>query len=89
MSDKPIEHLWEADRIMRRLKPVTSDGKIAVKLTIELINGFELFNTRHYHNYEDWSDGYRISDGVITVEAEDLDDALIKFEKKVLEHKKI
>ena len=87
MSDKPIELLWEADRIMRRLKPVTFTGNTVTKLTIELINGFELFNTRHYHNYEDWSDGYRVSDGVITVEAEDLDDALIKFEKKLLETK--
>jgi hypothetical protein len=81
--NKDWNMLWEADRQIRELKPVgMCDGK-KVKLTIELINGFELFNTRPYHNYETWSDGYRVSDGTITVEAEDLDDAIRLFRKKV------
>jgi len=56
-------------------------------MKIEFIRGFELFNTRPYHNYEDWGDGYRISDPErkIVVEAEDLDDALRFFEKKLKE----
>ena len=77
MPNKDWDKLWEADRAIRTIKPVDmSDG---VKLTIELINGFEKFNSRSYHNYETWSDGYRISDGEDTVEAEDLDDALCRF----------
>jgi hypothetical protein len=58
------------------------------KITIELINGFELFNTRAYHNYETWSDGWKISDGNITVKGEDLDDAVNIFVKKHSEYVK-
>jgi hypothetical protein len=83
MPNKDWEELMEVDRIMRGLKPVDmSDG---VKLTVQLINGFEKFNTKPYHNYENFSDGYRISDGKIAVEAEDLDDALRLFGEKTKE----
>lgn len=85
VSNKGWDRLWEADKMMRRLKPL--DMSSGVKLKVELINGFELFNTRPYHNYEDFADGYRISDGEITVEAEDFDDALRLFEIKLKEKK--
>lgn len=48
-----------------------------------------VFNTRTYHNYETWSEGYEIITGErfgnIKVEAEDLDDAIALLEKKVSE----
>jgi hypothetical protein len=47
-----------------------------VQLAIYKVSGFELFNTRQYHNYETWSDGYIIRDGEVIVTAEDLDDAI-------------
>jgi hypothetical protein len=57
-----------------------------VKVTIELFTGFEIFNTRPYHNYETWSDGYRITGRhkddhsvILRVEREDLDTAARKF----------
>ena len=51
-----------------------------VMLTIRFRRGFEIFNTRPYHNYEDWGDGYEIEtyDGQKFV-AEDLDDAIKKL----------
>lgn len=77
MSEKGWHKLNELDQMLRRAKPSGMfDG---VKVTIEMINGFELFNTRPYHNYETWSDGYRISDGRIRVQREDLDDAIKAF----------
>lgn len=58
MSDKPYQSLAPFDRELREAFPVTdADG---IQLRIEKIVGFELFNTREYHNYETWSDGYRI-----------------------------
>ena len=54
---------------------------------ITMVNGFELFNTRPYHNYETWSDGYRITDGITTVEREDLDDAVRAFVDEVAKAK--
>lgn len=83
MSNKPLEQMNEVDRTLRKLFPVGQYGfkPNGVSVTIELIHGFELFNTRPYHNYETWSDGYRITtDNGITVEAEDLDDALVKLQ---------
>ena len=57
-----------------------------VKITVELFTGFEIFNTRPYHNYETWSDGYRITGRhkcdhavALRVEREDLDDAVKLF----------
>jgi len=57
------------------------------KLYVELINGFELFNTTHYHNYETFSDGWRITDGKIAAEGEDLLDAVRAFREKFLKEK--
>lgn len=86
MANKSWDKLWEADKFIRRLPLDSCPGghKVAL-LKIEFIRGFELFNTRPYHNYEDWGDGYRVSDPEekIIVEAEDLDDALSIFREKM------
>lgn len=87
MSDKPRAKLNELDRMLRDVTPIScKEGCIpTTKITIELITGFELFNTRPYHNYESWSNGYRISGFGVKVEREDLDDAVRDFCKKVVE----
>lgn len=86
MANKDWDKLWDADQFIRRL-PLDScpGGYKVVMMKIEFIRGFELFNDVPYHNYEDWGDGYRISDpdGKIVVEAEDLDDALKLFKEKI------
>lgn len=76
MSNKRFERLWEIEQIIRKAKP--GGMKNGVLLKIEYITGFELFNTRPYHNYETWSQGWRITDpeNDIRVEKEDLDDAI-------------
>lgn len=59
------------------------------QIRITLIRGFELFNTRPYHNYETWSDGYEVEafdddENIIAQTlAEDLDDALALLKKKI------
>lgn len=83
MSNKAFQSLNPIDQKLRFIKPITMSN--GTKIVIEMINGFELFNTRPFHNYETWADGYRVSDGKITVEAEDLDEAIDKFKKKVEE----
>jgi hypothetical protein len=83
MSNKDFNKLWDADKFIRKLSlDSCPEGHCVTLLKIEFIRGFELFNTRSYHNYESWGDGYRVSDGEITVEAEDLDDALKLFDSK-------
>ena len=74
MPNKNWDMLNSVDQAIRRALPVGMEDR--VHLTIELISGFELFNTRPYHNYETWSDGYRVKGKDIVVEAEDLDDAV-------------
>lgn len=74
MSNKSQEKLNVLDKLIR--KNVETGMNQGVLLTIEFIGGFELFNTRPYHNYETWSQGYRITGEGISVESEDLDDAL-------------
>ena len=75
MSDKPHDKLWEADRLLRQAWPAgMNDG---VHVTIKLISGFELFNTRPYHNYETWSNGWVVEDeNGVKAQREDLDDAV-------------
>ena len=88
MPNKDWKKLNPIDSVLRRLSPIGMyDG---TKIKIELINGFELFNTRPYHNYETWSDGWRITDTLtaLMVQAEDLDDAVELFEKKRREQDK-
>lgn len=74
MSDKAFADLNELDQLLRRAYPTgMRDG---VDVTITKVTGFELFNTRPYHNYETWSDGYRATDGTVSASAEDLDDCI-------------
>jgi hypothetical protein len=95
MSDKREAALIEQDRLLRHVHPVRGFCDAHVQVRIEKIVGFELFNTRPYHNYETWSDGYRVSsteeggigdvrlgrDGsfLLVVEREDLDDAVREY----------
>lgn len=81
MTNKGWDKINPLDRDLR--KAFGAGMSTGVKVKIEMINGFELFNTRPYHNYETWSDGYEIT--VYSTEngkpaawarAEDLDDAI-------------
>lgn len=100
MSDKKRSELWEIDRLLREAHPVVGMCSTHVQVTIEKVCGFELFNTRAYHNYETWSDGYRLTAGVetglitplhnrpehpLSVQAEDLDDAVRLYVERVAE----
>jgi len=88
MSDKPFNELNTLDIELRKCFPVKGFCINHVQVTIQKICGFELFNTRPYHNYESWSDGYCIflgdgSDKTIFVQAEDLDDAIKLMKEKL------
>jgi len=84
MSNK--NKILDADKMIRQLFPATPetapDSRTFILATIEVIGGFEAFNTRPYHNYEDWGQGYRITSQGITVKAEDLDDALALWKEQ-------
>lgn len=81
MSNKAWDRVDPLDKLIRKTARCgMNDGTI---VTIEFISGFELFNTRPYHNYETWSQGYRVSGRGIRVEEEDLDDALKKWARLV------
>ena len=83
MSNKPYTKINPLDRLIRATARCgMTDG---VVVTIEFISGFELFNTRPYHNYETWSQGYRVTGKGVTVELEDLDDAIEAWACKVEE----
>lgn len=78
MPNKEWKALNELDRIVRSACPLGPETE-GLAVTIEYRTGFELFNTRPYHNYETWSGGYYIKGlGVIT-QAEDLDDAIKRW----------
>lgn len=77
--DKKPEQLNPLDLALRRALPPKGFTPNQVDVTIEKISGFELFNTRPYHNYETWSDGYRVYGQGVDVKAEDLDDAIGAF----------
>lgn len=95
MSNKPQAKLNELDLALRKAHPVVGFCSNHTQCTIEKICGFELFNTRPYHNYETWSDGWRITaspesgvmdfrynrkgDKPLMVQAEDLDDAVREY----------
>lgn len=82
MSNKPFKDLNELDRLIRStMKVGMEEGTL---MTIEFISGFEKFNTRPYHNYETWGQGYRVSGRDVTVEREDLDDAVKAWADKVV-----
>lgn len=81
MSDKPQSQLNELDILIRRTVRAGMDS--GTLMTIEFIAGFEKFNTRPYHNYETWGQGYRVSGKDVVIEREDLDDAVKEWAKKV------
>lgn len=65
------------DRKLREVHPIKGFCSDHTVLTIELCQGFELFNTRPYHNYETWSDGWFIRDeNGVKGRGEDLDQAV-------------
>ena len=64
-------------QIRREIPPGTETEP--VELTIEYLTGFELFNTRPYHNYETFSTGWRVSGRGIKVEFEDLETAVTQY----------
>lgn len=85
MSDKPYARLHSIDKTIRTLRGLAGWGMAdGTPVVVKLVYGFELFNTRPYHNYENWSDGYlvevyRPDDSAIpwaASRAEDLDTAL-------------
>jgi hypothetical protein len=72
MSDKKV--IDPLDKLIRRTARCgMTDGTV---MRIEFVSGFELFNTRPYHNYETWSQGYHVSGLGVFAKAEDLDDAI-------------
>jgi hypothetical protein len=81
MSDKPNAKLNPLDITIRRTTRCGMDEGVVA--TIEFVSGFELFNTRPYHNYETWGQGYRITGRGVTVQREDLDDAVNEWAAKV------
>lgn len=93
MSNKKYEKLSDIDKRLRKLFPTEMWSDNEIICSIEMIGGFEFFNSRSYHNYENWSSGYKITTGErygkIVVIEEDLDDAITKLEKKMLEFKNI
>ena len=58
MPNKPFDYLDKTDRNLRISSRVGMEN--GVKQLIVRHCGFELYNTRPYHNYETWSDGYKI-----------------------------
>lgn len=83
MSNKAWNRINELDKLIRTTLKLGMDSGTFLK--IEYIYGFEMFNTRPYHNYETWSGGYRVTDEHhnIVIAAEDLDDALIAWKKQL------
>jgi hypothetical protein len=74
MSDKPLSKLDPLDILVRRTARCgMTDGTV---MRIEFVYGFEKFNTRAYHNYETWGQGWRVTGLGVRVEREDLDDAV-------------
>ncbi len=74
MSNKAAAKLNVLDTLVRQTARCgMTQGTV---MTIEFISGFELFNTRPYHNYETWSQGWRVHGLGVIVDREDLDDAV-------------
>jgi hypothetical protein len=81
MSDKPFDKLSPLDQVVRRAARCgMTTGTVVV---IEFFSGFELFNTRPYHNYETWSQGWRVHGRGAVAEREDLDDAISEWSRAV------
>ena len=88
MTNKGFNLITCVDKKLRRLFPTQMWKDHEIIVTIEMFGGFEFFNTRPYHNYENWSSGYRVTAGErygnISVTAEDLDEALNLLENKLI-----
>lgn len=94
MSNKQFDKLNIIDQKLRKAFPPESfiQDSEQVQVIIRKKSGFELFNTRSYHNYETWSDGYYgevlLKDGTkIEASAEDLDDCITDLIAKYHQHK--
>jgi hypothetical protein len=85
MSRKDFDKLDRSDQLIRRIKPPGMDD--GVHVTIQYFTGFEIFNTAPYHNHETWCGGYSVEGLGVYAEAEDLDDAVQLWAKKVEEQK--
>ncbi len=70
---------WEFAETVRRNTP--GGMQEGTMLTIEMIRGFEKFNTRPYHCYETWCSGWRITDPRLKhgIEREHLQDAVAEW----------
>lgn len=74
MSDKKWERVDPLDKLVRTTARCgMTDGTVMV---IEFVSGFELFNSRPYHNYETWAQGWHVNGLGVSVGREDLDDAI-------------
>jgi hypothetical protein len=88
VSNKAHDKLSPTDRIIRdtiRATKETEWGEDGTLVTIAFVSGFEKFNTRPYHNYETWGDGYRVEGRGVDVEHEDLDEAIAAWSLAVWE----
>lgn len=74
MSDKPWERVDPLDKLVRRT--ARCGMTVGTVMVIEFVSGFELFNSRPYHNYETWSQGWHVHGLGVSVRREDLDDAI-------------
>ena len=89
MSNNSWDKLLDADKLIRRLPLEQTPAQIKVLLQIQFIRGFELFNTRPYHNYETWGDGYIVEafdeDGkcIAKSKREDLEEALAEIKRDI------
>ena len=82
MSNKAWKNINELDKLIQQTARCgMTDGTVMV---IEFISGFEKFNTRPYHNYETWGQGYRVHGLGVKVEREDLDDAVKEWARLVM-----
>lgn len=81
MSDKPYDRINPLDRMIRdTARCGMTDGTVMV---IEFVSGFEMFNTRPYHNYESWGQGYHVYGLGCEARREDLDDAIADWSAQV------
>ena len=79
MSNKRFDNLMDADKRLRRMFPIGIRDEIDV--VIRKRTGFELWNSRPYHNYETWSDGYIAETATLLASGEDLDECLDDLER--------
>ena len=81
MSNKVTSKLNPLDLLIRRTARCgMTDGTV---MTINFVSGFESFNTRPYHNYETWGQGYNVQGLGVRVAKEDLDDAVQEWARLV------